>query len=368
MAIPPHYDLIDWSPFLGRHLGQRVHLPYEFVSGKRILITGAAGSIGAALAQEIATARPHSLVLFDQSELGLHSLEQQFATFGTAVDYKLVLGSIQDRSLLKQVIQDLNPQILFHAAAYKHVPLLEKNPFAAVATNVLATEQVLDLSVQSALEQCILVSTDKAVAPTSVMGATKRVAECLFLAPSEGAARKVLRLGNVLGSSGSAVPLFLEQIRRGEEITLTHRHATRYFMTAAEAIYCLLQSASPKLPAGLYVPPNLEAQPIWGLAHFLLRTSPPSKSTMPVSCPGLRPGEKASEQMTSSCERLEEGVTQNDLLRVIGPILSHEEIQACLTRLKQAVAHSDLASLVAAIQQVVPEYAPSSLLRSQAPL
>ena len=362
VPLSPKVDLIDWEPFLGRKPALGVSLPAEFFVGRRILITGAAGSIGSVLAKEIVKAHPSSLVLVDQSEFGLYSLDQELQHISPLRKHELVLGSVRDSRLLEQVFHDANPQIVFHAAAYKHVPLLERHPVAAVLTNVLATNKLLDRAEANQVEQCILVSTDKAVEPTSVMGATKRISECLFLSRRSGRAFKALRLGNVLGSSGSVVPLFLERIAARERIILTPLGATRYFMTSEEAAHRLMQSASPDLSAGLYIPPNLKPQSIHHLALFLMRES---EKTIPIDSGGLRPGDKLSEQMIAFSETLEGGATEEGLQRVSGPLNSHEEVQSCLRLLEDAAVHGDISSLVAAIQLLVPEYAPSSLLRSQ---
>ncbi len=242
---------VDWSLFTGRSAGSLdLHAARESLAGKRVLLTGAGGFIGSALSKELAKADPAELILLDAGELGLYDLDYNLQRAGVAFRRRLVVGSVRDSALIDQIFRQHRPQVVFHAAACKHVPLMEANPFTAASTNILGTQLIVEAAAVTCAEQCILLSTDKAVDPDSIMGATKRVAEMILLAQCSPTRMKALRLGNVLGSSGSVVPLFLDQISRGGPVTVTDPRATRYFLTVREAVRHLLATLSiPTSPA-----------------------------------------------------------------------------------------------------------------------
>ena len=329
--------------------------------GKRILITGAGGSIGSALTRALVELGPSDLTLIDQSELGLYDLERELRSGACSANIDVSLGSICDAGFMKEVFCRSRAEIVFHAAALKHVPLLESNPFAAAITNVLGTRLVVETAEASGVSQCVLLSTDKAVQPSSIMGATKRVAECLFLAHGGTTTLKVVRLGNVLGSSGSVVPLFLEQIMRGDPVTVSDPEASRYFLTSSEAVRSLLDAAC-VAGSGLLVSRLARAHRIVELARFLLERSD-GASTIVIS--GLRVGDKMAERMTGPDERLIESPETSSLQSVETWRPTAEQVRRCVEDVALAVHERRLDDLLRAIHLLVPEYGPSELLRSQ---
>src|SRR6202034_1453384 len=223
---------------------------------KRVLITGAGGWIGSALARSIAEFAPDQLVLLEAAERNLYEIDTALRQLPCHIEHVSVLGSVSQPALLAEIFSRYRPQIVYHAAAFKHVPLMEQNPFAAIENNAIGTHLLVEAATTNTeTEQLILLSTDKAVDPVSIMGASKRIAELVMLAPRAAAVRmKAVRLGNVLGSEGSIVPLFLKQIRSGQPMTVTHREVRRYFLTTADAVNLLLHSASAETQQGILVP------------------------------------------------------------------------------------------------------------------
>jgi len=353
----------DWSLFTGRSAGSLdLHAARESLAGKRVLVTGAGGFIGSALSKELAKADPAELILLDAGELGLYDLDYNLQRAGVALRKRLVVGSVRDSVLIDQIFRQHRPQVVFHAAACKHVPLMEANPFTAASTNILGTQLIVETAAAACAEQCILLSTDKAVDPDSIMGATKRVAEMILLAQCTPTRMKALRLGNVLGSSGSVVPLFLDQISRGGPVTVTDSRATRYFLPVGEAVRHLLATLSIPTSPALLVPDVGEAHTICDLARFLIARNCPSTIEVEIAFTGLRPGDKVAERMISAREHLATPAIDG-LYNVQTSTLAPAELSRCLKDIEAAVAERDLARLLNAIQELVPEYHPSNLLR-----
>jgi len=366
LNVSPHADLFDWSDFIGREEFSISESARGSMRGKRILVTGAGGSIGSALAKELAQYGPSELVLLDHSELGLYELDRHFQAARGNAAVRLVIGSVCDWSFVQDLFRHVRPHIIFHAAACKHVPLLETNAFAAAVTNVLGTRLIAEAAGANGAEQCILLSTDKAVEATSIMGATKRIAECIFLTHGDSTTvMKILRLGNVLGSSGSVVPLFLEQIRRGGPVTVTHPEATRYFLTLSGAVAYLAGSASPEVSSGLFVPKLVGPHRIIDLARFLIERTSSGRDEVAIAISGLRPGDKITESMTGPNEFSESTIFEGSLQRVRTRSLTYAEVDRCLRGIEDAVGRRDLTSLLLTIDMLVPEFRHSSLLRAQ---
>lgn len=355
----------DWRLFTGRHPSPiDAHAVRASVAGKRVLITGAGGFIGSALTRAIACLNPGKLVLLDVGELGLHQLQCHLQAAAPELATEFVVGSIRDSTLLCEIFKVHQPQIIFHAAACKHVPLMEANPFTAASTNALGTKLLVETAVAAGAEQCILLSTDKAVDPNSIMGATKRIAELVLLSQSGGTQMKALRLGNVLGSSGSVVALFLDQISRGGPVTVSHPDATRYFLSIEEAVQHLL-SVMPSGPGpAIFVPDMGKPHHIRDLAAFLIEGRAPSSHKPQIVFTGLRPGDKLSERVLSSAESIGDHTTHG-LHRIEAVATEPRDLARCLEDMDHAVAERNLDRLLQAVQSAVPEYHPSDLLRNR---
>lgn len=279
----------------------------ESLQGRSVLITGAAGSIGSELARQIASYRPGRLVLYEQAESELYFLELDLRAAHPGLQIVPVIGDILDMARLRWVFQTYRPERVFHAAAYKHVPLMEANAREAVRNNVIGTWNVARAAGEGGAEQFVLISTDKAVRPASVMGASKRAAELLVLACQErypDCAFIAVRFGNVLGSNGSVIPLFRRQLAAGQPITITHPEVTRYFMTTAEAVQLVLQaSALPGARGRIAMLDMGEPVRILDLARNLIRLAGlRPEADVRLVFTGLRPGEKLHEELAAPNE------------------------------------------------------------------
>jgi FlaA1/EpsC-like NDP-sugar epimerase len=341
------------------------------LAGKRVLVTGAAGFIGGALAKAISLSAPEQLVLLDASEQGLYEMERSLVRDGEVSHTVTVLGNICDPYLLPALFQQYKPQIIFHAAAFKHVPIMEKNPFAAIANNALGTYDLVKTAASHGCEQMILVSTDKAADPLSLMGASKRIAEMILLAPQNGLARrKVVRLGNVLGSPGSVVPIFLDQIASGGPITVTHPNARRYFMTDREAANALLSATSSEFGDGVFVPQLGEPIRILDLAMRVIETRKHELHNTPeIVFTALRPGDKLEEVLIAQRESWgEETLTnyaENILRRVVSPLIPAKDLDDAMNDLRSSLQPRDLHDMLRTVLRLVPEYQPSEVISAQ---
>jgi len=278
---------------------------HRLLEGKRVLVTGAGGSIGAELCRQIARFGPGQLVLFDLSEFALYSIEQEFRDRLPGVDAVAVIGDVKDRSRIGEVFEKYRPHAVFHAAAYKHVPLSETgNAWEAVRNNVYGTRLLCEMAMSSAVEKFVLVSTDKAVNPTNVMGASKRLAEmaCQALQRDNGTRIVMVRFGNVLGSSGSVIPRFRKQIAEGGPVTVTHAEVTRYFMSIPEAAQLVIQAGAMGNGGEIYVLEMGEPVKIVDLARDMIRLSGFSEDDIQIVFTGLRAGEKLYEEPLASGE------------------------------------------------------------------
>jgi FlaA1/EpsC-like NDP-sugar epimerase len=338
----------------------RLDLPAvrSMIDDRTVLITGAAGSIGSELCRQVAAHGAARLVLFDRHENGMFLLERELHDRFPAVEIVPVLGDVVLEDQLAAAFARHRPSLVFHAAAYKHVPLAELNVLQAVSNNVLGTWNAARAAAMHGAAEFVLVSTDKAVRPSSVMGVTKRAAELLVasLAP-EGCRFASVRFGNVLGSSGSVVPLFREQIARGGPVTVTDPDVTRYFMTIPEACQLILEASSAAESGDTYILEMGTPVRIADLARQMIRLSGfEPEVDIPVVFSGLRPGEKLQEELVDEGERVT--VTAHRRIRVVhGPrrVLPTGWIAA----IQQAVRRGDTAGALRLLQQAVPGYAPS---------
>jgi FlaA1/EpsC-like NDP-sugar epimerase len=364
-SLKTHLVSPDWHAFLRREtlpepgIGREQSL--ALLSGRRVLITGAGGCIGSALAKAVAQSNARELILLDASEGALYGIDQDIAALKTATPHFPILASIGHVTTVNQLFERHQPDIVFHAAAFKHVPLMEDNPFAAIANNTLGTHTLTEAAIRYGCEQLLMVSTDKAVSPSSIMGASKRIAELILLAPQTSPiCMKAIRLGNVLGSSGSVVPLFERQIAQGGPVTVSHPDVRRYFMTLGEAVDTLLAALSADLPRGVSVPELGEPHRILDLARFLI-----CRQQVPIVFTELRPGDKMEESLISPSESYRN--TSSGSLRAIDSLtFSLDELSSSLNALRIAIEQNDLPSLLETVQRMVPEYRPSLSLASAA--
>jgi FlaA1/EpsC-like NDP-sugar epimerase len=279
---------------------------HGFINAKTVLVTGAGGSIGSELCRQIARFGPGRILLFEASEFALYNIEQEFRDRYARVPVAAVIGDAKDERRLGEVFREYRPQVVFHAAAYKHVPLMEEdNAFQAVANNVLATLAVAKAAKAHGAEKFVLVSTDKAVNPANVMGASKRLAEmaCQALQAASATHFVIVRFGNVLGSTGSVVPRFRGQIARGGPVTVTHPDIERYFMSIPEAAQLVLQAALMGKGGEIFVLDMGEPVKIAELAKQLIRLSGFTEADIRIEYTGLRPGEKLYEEPLADVEK-----------------------------------------------------------------
>lgn len=333
------------------------------LQGKRILITGAGGWIGSALTRGIAELAPKQLVLLEAAERSLYEIDTALRQLPYPIEHVSILGSVSQPALLAEMFSRYRPQIVYHAAAFKHVPLMEQNPFAAIENNAIGTNLLVQAATANVeTEQLILLSTDKAVDPASIMGASKRIAELVLLAPRAASARmKAVRLGNVLGSEGSIVPLFLKQILSGQPVTVTHPEVRRYFLTTADAVILLLHAASAETPQGILVPELGELVPVEALAQHLMDRP----GQVPIVFTQLRPGDKMSEALLSDRESYVAHADVNRPLRAVkSPCLPEAILHEILRQLEQACRERSLEQLLTAVLRAVPEYQPSALVQA----
>ena len=328
------------------------------ISGKSILVTGGGGSIGSELCRQIARLRPAQLVIFEQSEFNLYTIETELAREFPQLPLVGLLGDVTDAVAVESLFVKHAPQVVFHAAAYKHVPMLEHQSRAAVVNNVLGTRAVADAADRHGCEAFVLVSTDKAVNPSNIMGTTKRVAEiiCQTLNRNSNTRFITVRFGNVLGSSGSVIPLFQKQIAAGGPVTVTHPEITRYFMTIPEAAQLILQASVLGGGGEIFVLDMGEPVKIAYLAEQLIRLSGKQPGEdIQITFTGLRPGEKLYEELFHPCEQLK--ATRHPKILLAGSREYHAgALDEALTALAQAAAVSDETRLRDTLVQLVPEY------------
>ncbi|GHC70110.1 polysaccharide biosynthesis protein CapD [Limoniibacter endophyticus] len=338
----------------------------KLISGQTVLITGAGGSIGSELTRQVASFCPKSIVSVDISEFNVYSLDKQIKTEFPAVELISRVADVRDKAVLNEVFALCKPDLVFHAAALKHVPLLEENALEAIKTNVLGTRIVADAALRHGVKNFVMISTDKAVNPTNVMGATKRAAEayCQSLDIMSQTTRfKTVRFGNVLGSAGSVVPRFSEQIARGGPVTVTHPQITRYFMTIPEAVRLVLHASSHgmigELTRGKIVVLDMgEPVRIVDLAERLIQLAGfrPYKD-IDITFTGLRAGEKLYEELFDPDE-LRDGMTEEGFFIASPRLFDHNLMDRSLQELEAAVAKLDHLRSLELLSHLVPEYHP----------
>jgi FlaA1/EpsC-like NDP-sugar epimerase len=358
---------VRYEDLLGR---EPVRMEVDFIShiltGKVVLVTGAGGSIGSELCRQIIKFQPKMLILLDSSEEKLYSMQMELRhELGFAAEIT-ILGRVQDAKLVNNIFSRYKPDIVFHAAAYKHVPMLEGNPWEAVHTNVLGSRAMMEAAREFRTDRFVLVSTDKAVRPTNVMGATKRATEIIMQTMVAGSSTKFMavRFGNVVGSSGSVIPLFRRQIEHGGPVTVTHPEVTRYFMTIPEACQLILQAGTMGEGGEIFVLEMGTPVKIMDMARDLIRLSGKEPDVdIEIVYTGLRPGEKLYEELITHGEDVVE--TKHEQIMVLRPnqIPQQQTIEQLNNQLRGLVTTAmnyDVTGIKQKLSEIVPEYTLSS--------
>lgn len=333
---------------------------HPLIEGKTVLVTGAGGSIGSELCRQIAQYKPESLILFEQYENSLHALLLELRSVFPHVGVLPVVGDVTMPDRVEEIFRQTGPDIVFHAAAHKHVPLMELNPKEAVRNNIVGTRIVAEAALRMGVDRFVLISTDKAVNPSSVMGVTKRIAEHVVQGFSNKGVTKftVVRFGNVLGSNGSVVPLFAEQIRKGGPVTVTDPEIKRFFMTIPEAVQLVLQSSLMGQGGDVFVLDMGEQIKVADLARNMIVLSGlvPGKD-IEIAYTGLRPGEKLYEELFEDSERVE-STAHPKINRAVGGPVPVEELDRWLDGLPVSLPTCDEDELVLDLKRLVPSFRP----------
>lgn len=330
----------------------------EELRDKSILITGAAGSIGSGLVFQIARFAKGKLILLDQAESGLYDLEIEMKNRFANLNYEIVIGSIRNHERMSKLFETFKPEMVFHAAAYKHVPLMEENPTEAIRTNVMGTKFLVDLSLQHKVSKFVLISTDKAVNPTNVMGASKRIAEIYAQTANYRGATKFIttRFGNVLGSNGSVIPLFKRQIEQGGPITVTDPNITRFFMTIPEACQLVLEAAAMGEGGEIFIFDMGESVKIIDLAKQMVKLSGLELGKdIQIVYTGMRPGEKLYEELLANKENT---LPTHHPRIMIAKVRAYEwsEVEPKIKELIQLYDFQDNERAVRLMKELIPEY------------
>jgi len=326
-------------------------------SNKVIIVTGAAGSIGSEIVRQVVSFKVKHLVLIDQAESDLYNLQQSFSNKNID-NITAIVADVQNKQRITTIFKKYKPEIVFHAAAYKHVPLMEENPYEAVRTNVMGSQNIADLSLENNVEKFVMISTDKAVNPTNVMGATKRIAEMYINCLNTIGTTKFIttRFGNVLGSNGSVIPLFQSQIKNGGPITVTHKDITRYFMTIPEACQLVLEAGSMGKGGEIFVFDMGKSIKIYDLALNMIRLSGLKyPDDIAIEIKGLRPGEKIYEELLATSENTIETHHEKIMIAKITDI----DAKIMREHIKDLCAINNMENnelTVLKMKQIVPEF------------
>jgi FlaA1/EpsC-like NDP-sugar epimerase len=373
-VIPGVFELLDGKVSVNRlrsveisDLLRRAQVPIhekmrDYIHDRTVLVTGAGGSIGAELCRQVARDRPGRLVLLGHGENSVFDVKHQLATLFPDVKISTVIADVRDRQRLERIFSRLKPNVVLHAAAHKHVPLMEDNPEEAITNNVLGTRNVVDCAVRFRVDRMVMISTDKAVSPTNLMGASKRVAEMLvrLAAQKHGRHFAVVRFGNVLGSRGSVVPLFKAQIERGGPLTVTHPEMRRFFMTIPEAVHLVLEACGQAAGGELFVLNMGEPVRIVDLAEDLVELSGLKRGEIPIQFTGMRPGEKLDERLWENGAVVTATQT-SDVLRVLEQDFRPPvDLETAIGRLEKAARDGDPLEMQASLAGIIPTFVPST--------
>ncbi len=329
----------------------------DFIKDKKVLITGAAGSIGSELSKQVVKFKPYALLILDQDETGIFNISRKLKNSFPSLKFFSIIADIQDREKIEKVFSVFQPNVVFHAAAYKHVPLMEENPDEAVKNNVFGTKSVAETSLKYGVEKFILISTDKAVNPSSIMGATKRIGEMICQALNQEKTKFIsVRFGNVLGSRGSVIPVFEEQIKKGGPVEVTHPKMKRYFMTTPEACLLVMQAGAMGQGGEVFVLDMGKPVKILDLAKEMIRLSgfEPDRD-IPIVFTQPRPGEKILEEILTAEEITI--ATKNEKI-FIAKLLKIEEkkLNFSLERLKEVVKKGNGEKIKTILKEIIPSY------------
>ncbi len=364
---------VDIEDLLGR---DPVPLDYalidQVIAGQIVMVTGAGGSIGSELCRQLLQARPSTLLLLDNTELNLYSihrdLTQRQSRISSSTRIVPLLCDVTNRERISEILRTFRPQVIYHAAAYKHVPMVEHNPAEGIRNNVFGTRSIAEVARQHGVGSVVLVSTDKAVRPTNIMGASKRLCEMILQAlaaePGHATCFSMVRFGNVLGSSGSVVPLFRNQIKSGGPLTITHKEITRYFMTIPEAAQLVIQAGAMASSGDLFLLEMGEPVKIVDLAckmielsGLTLRTSENPDGDIEISYTGLRPGEKLYEELLIGNHSAPSANPR--IFKTREHFIPWSALEAELDQLAVAINSNDAQNIKSLLKQLIPEYQPS---------
>ncbi len=330
----------------------------HYISGKRILITGAGGSIGSELCRQLTRFNPELLILFGRGEFSLYNIERELRERYPSLVVIPVIADIRDESRTRAVLDCHKPDVIFHVAAHKHVPLMEANPCEAIKNNVVGSRILMETAEDYGVERFVLISTDKAVNPVSFMGVSKRIAELLLqsMAKRNRCKFSAVRFGNVLESRGSVVPLFRQQISKGGPITITHPEVTRYFMTVSEAAQLVIQAGAMGEGGEIFVLNMGDPVKIIDLARDLIRLSGfEPEIDIKIKISGLRPGERMHEKLVAEKEKIQ--ATQHEKILIVKPNeVEAKKLSEVVKELEKLAAEEDIQGLVRKIREIVPEF------------
>ena len=348
-------DLLGREPILSK-----VELISSGIFGKRIMVTGGAGSIGSEIVRQLVYLKPQSIIIVDQSETAVFEIQNEIKDLLDGTQLHVFVADVTNAFIMRRIFEKCKPQIIFHAAAYKHVPMMEMQPYEAISNNVGGTKTLADLAVDYEVEKFVMISTDKAVNPTNIMGATKRICEIYIQSLSKHAGMKTqfitTRFGNVLGSNGSVIPIFKKQILNGGPVTITHRDIIRYFMTIPEACNLVLEASFMGKGGEIYLFDMGSAIRIYDLAVRMITLSGliPHEEIKIVET-GLRPGEKLYEELLVTDEESIPTSNEKIMIRKIRPY-NYKLSEAWINELVNNTDQLSDWQLVAQMKEIVPEF------------
>ncbi len=351
---------LDFRKLLGRRqINLDINGIENYIADKTVLVTGGGGSIGSEICRQIAEFNPKKLLILDRYENTTYQLQIELERKFSCLSFQVIIASINNMERINNIFQLYKPEAVFHAAAYKHVPLMEANPIEAIENNIFGTLNLIESADRHGTKKFVFISTDKAVNPASIMGATKRAGEILIQAAGKTSSTEfvAVRFGNVLGSSGSVVPIFMKQIQQGGPVTITHPEITRYFMLIEEAVQLVLDAGALAKGGEIFVLDMGNPINIYRLACKLIKSSGliPHKD-IKIKFTGLRPGEKLHEELLMKDEEFQK--TKNEKIFIVNPSdWNIENLKSNLDILKKSMKYGNEKELLLKLKEIVPNYA-----------